>query len=164
MRFHARFDSNKLKAALERFPRQLESNIVLALKIHSRDVQNHARSHHRFTSRSGGAGLEGSVEARVDPTKLRAGVGFNTGSVRYGPFIHDGTGLHGKHRRAYKIRPKTKRALRFVKQTKFIFARVVTHPGVRPDKFIVQAAKTLQDNYRRLMEKSVNLAAKGAGF
>ena len=41
---------------------------------------------------------------------MRAEVGTN---IRYGPYVEYGTGLYGPKKKAYEIRPKTKKALAF---------------------------------------------------
>ena len=75
-------------------------------------------------------------------------VGHDQQMAPYAPFVHWGT-------RAHEIRPREKKALRwvgekgaitrnaqgrFVSGTKFVFARFVRHPGYEGDPWLVKAA------------------------
>ncbi len=60
---------------------------------------------------------------------------FTIGSdVYYAPFVNDGT-------RPHEIRPRRAQALRFVIGGRVVFAKVVHHPGTRPNPFLDRALR-----------------------
>ncbi|MFC8583455.1 HK97 gp10 family phage protein [Streptomyces sp. NPDC057217] len=87
------------------------------------------------------------VLAPVDTGRLRASIRLERRSVfglrqrwtvgsdvEYAPMVNDGT-------RPHKIRPRTKKALRFKVGGKVVFARVVSHPGTRARPFLDRALR-----------------------
>lgn len=86
------------------------------------------------------------VLAPVDTGRLRASIGPATYSrtwtlrpqatiaadVSYARYVHDGT-------RPHVIRPRNAQVLRFRVGTRWVFARVVHHPGTRPRPFLDRA-------------------------
>jgi HK97 gp10 family phage protein len=55
-------------------------------------------------------------------------------NVKYAPYVENGT-------RPHKIRPKTKKALKFKVGGRTVFATVVNHPGTRPRPFLSRAVR-----------------------
>ncbi|MFG2873289.1 HK97 gp10 family phage protein [Streptomyces sp. NPDC048338] len=87
------------------------------------------------------------VLAPVDTGRLRASIRMESrrtftlktvwtvgSDVYYAPYVNDGT-------RPHVIRPKTKQALRFKVGGRVVFARVVNHPGTRPQPFLDRALR-----------------------
>ena len=87
------------------------------------------------------------VLAPVDTGRLRASIRMESrrtftlktvwtvgSDVYYAPYVNDGT-------RPHVIRPKTKQALRFMVGGRVVFARVVNHPGTRPNPFLDRALR-----------------------
>lgn len=111
----------------------------LAIKESTSAVWEYATDHHRFTSRTGN--LERSVQMKMDD--MVGIVYLDEGQAPYGPAIHNGAA-------ARVIVPKERKALRWAKGGKFIFAKRVNWPGIRPDPFLYQA---LEDN-RQKVEKT----------
>jgi hypothetical protein len=66
------------------------------------------------------------------------------GAKPYALFVHDGTPPH-------EIRPRQVSALRFYSQRAggFVFAKVVHHPGTRPNRFLTDPARRIMAMYRR---------------
>lgn len=95
------------------------------------DIQTEARRVHRFKTRSGN--LERSIDVDINDNSKVAKVGFNKSIAKYGVFQHDGT------KGPYSIVPKTRKALRFVLNGKFAFAKKVEHPGLKANRFIHNA-------------------------
>nr|NSL49576.1 hypothetical protein [Dendrosporobacter quercicolus DSM 1736] len=106
--------------------------MVLALGKSAREVQTLARAKHRFRSRTGM--LEKSVDYQVDREAMSAAVYLDEGAATYAPWVHDGTDPHW-------ILPRAKKALRWTKGGKFVFAKKVWHPGTKPDKFLYEAGE-----------------------
>lgn len=87
------------------------------------------------------------VLAPVDTGRLRASIRLERRSVfglrqrwtvgsdvEYAPMVNDGT-------RPHKIRPRTKKALRFKVGGKVVFAKVASHPGTRARPFLDRALR-----------------------
>jgi hypothetical protein len=55
-------------------------------------------------------------------------------NVKYAPYVENGTPPH-------KIRPKTKKALKFKIGGRTVFAKVVNHPGTKPRPFLARAVR-----------------------
>ena len=66
----------------------------------------------------------------------------------YGFFVHFGTKPH-------VIKPKNKKALRWVGGDNFIFAKKVNHPGYKGDPFLYIAAKESFSRFNSLVDKFV---------
>lgn len=54
--------------------------------------------------------------------------------VSYAPYVNDGT-------RPHIIRPRTRQALKFTVGGRTVFAKVVHHPGTRPNPFLDRALR-----------------------
>ncbi len=66
----------------------------------------------------------------------------------HAPFVHWGTAPH-------LIRPKNKKALRWVSGNGFIFAKAVRHPGYKGDPWLIQALDYAKDNFERLAQQVI---------
>ena len=139
----------ELRAALRVAPAAVRRHLAASIEAVARDVVEHARASHRFKTRSGT--LERFTEAKVDRANLRAEVGFKASDVPYGAYVHDGTPPH-------KIRPKDRRALRWVAGGDFVFAKGVNHPGTAPDPFLYNAADRVDAD--AIFGKGVDAAIK----
>lgn len=72
------------------------------------------------------------------PIRKRGAPGSRIGTnVKYAVFVHDGTGIYGP--RGMRIKPKTKRYLKFIPKggNRFVYAKSVK--GMRPNPFLVDA-------------------------
>lgn len=115
---------------LKDYPERLESELRLAVKKGSRDLQREARQKHDFKTRTGA--LERSVQFVFDQKKIRSDLFLNTAVAKYAAAVHDGSKPH-------IIQPNQRKALRFVKNSNFIFAKMVRHPGYKGDPFLFDA-------------------------
>lgn len=100
-----------------------------ALSLSLRDVQERARGHHRFTTRTGLA--ERSIRT-ASARKGRTLSGTVYTVLDYGVYLHQGTNPH-------VIESRRKKALRWTDGGKFVFARRVKHPGTKKDPYIYEA-------------------------
>lgn len=155
MKFQVKVDSRPLLAALDKFPKLLLENVILALLTSSRNIQTLSRQEHEFTTRTGST--ERSVDFEIDRTMLQSRIGIDAGISPHGVGVHDGTPPH-------IIRPKTKKVLRWAKGKRFIFAKKVHHPGTKPDPFIVNAGRRLENQFKKNVDRAIVNAAKGAGL
>ena len=78
--------------------------------------------------------LRGSIRKRVDLVNLEAEVGLG---VEYAIFVELGT-------RPHIIRPIRAQALRFEVGGEIVFAKLVRHPGTRPQPFVRETAEAVE--------------------
>ncbi len=95
-------------------------------------------------------------------------------SVDYGLYVHEGTGLHGPKKAKYKIKPKSKKALRFkgkpgknatasfsVVATRTtvnagdVTVRSVMHPGIKPNPFMDRAWDKVADEANAVIAEEI---------
>lgn len=87
---------------------------------------------------------------KVVPTRNGAAVGANK---KYGPWVHEGTGIHGPKKKTYEIKPKNKKALKFrTKAGKIVFAKKVIHPGIKGNPFFKKAFKDVKPKAIKLVK------------
>lgn len=123
--FQADAVSRKLKAASGK----LQKELLEAMKISVRDVQEQARENHKFISRTGQA--EGSIHTRVNGSGSHVeGTVFT--ALPHAVYQHEGT-------RAHTILPKSKKVLRWTDGGQFVFAKRSQVSGIKKDPFIYNA-------------------------
>lgn len=110
----------------------------LAIKESTALVWEYATDHHRFVSRTGN--LERAVRSEV--SGMEGIIYLDEGQAPYGVPVHQGA-------RARVIVPKRRKALRWTDGGKFVFAKRVHWPGIKPDPFIYQA---LEDNEKEVTD------------
>lgn len=101
-----------------------------AVKESTLTVAEYAQDNHRFKSRTGQ--LERAVNTRM-LNDLAGEVFIDNGIAAYAGFVHNGSAPH-------RIVSNGKKALRWVKNGAFQFARSVNHPGYKGDPFLYTAA------------------------
>lgn len=69
-------------------------------------------------------------------------------------FIYQDRGTRGP----YVIRPRRRRWLRFIGRSGVVFAKRVTHPGLKAQKFSERAAARMQRQYQRIMQDEIDKA------
>nr|DAL57613.1 MAG TPA_asm: Minor capsid protein [Caudoviricetes sp.] len=123
--FQADAVSRKLKAASGK----LQKELLEAMKISVRDVQEQARENHKFISRTGQA--EGSIAVRVSGSGSHVeGTVFT--ALPHAVYQHEGT-------RAHTIVPRSKKVLRWSDGGQFVFAKRSQVSGIKKDPFIYNA-------------------------
>ncbi len=146
---------------MTRFPDQLRRHMSLALKKHSRDIQRRSRS--KLPTGRGNAAR--SITYDVDEQRLDAFLGIDTAFTPVADYIHDGTRQFGPHKtQGPPIRAKNKKVLCWVdkKTGKKRFAKMIKNPkGMRPNPFMVDAAKELDPQFHTRVDKATANAAKG---
>jgi hypothetical protein len=155
-------DAKKLLAAFAAAPDKTRQEMALAMKMAVRDVAESARRNHRFTSRGGQ--LERSIEGKLESSEpLIGSVSAGGDGAGYARAIHDGSGLWGPKRERYPIVPVHRKALRWVGGNRFMFAKKVMHPGVKPDPFLTNAVSTEIPNIQKLFGNAIEKALNGGG-
>ncbi|MHC1760528.1 MAG: hypothetical protein AB9917_13670 [Negativicutes bacterium] len=165
-------DAERLLAALEAAPENMRREMKLAMETGSRDVAARAKKEHRFVSHS--SKLEQSIENElVSEDPLIAEVRAGNSAAHYARYIHDGTGLYGPRGERYPITPRFGRAetsgsgpsprklLRWVgNDGRWHTAKLVMHPGVKPDQFLIRAAEAEQAHLEELLSQAIDRAIK----
>ena len=137
---------------LDSFSQNVQVELKEALDISLRDVQEYAREHHRFITRTGEA--EKSIETAASYGTYFKGVVGTTREITV--YLHTGTDRH-------IIVPRLKQSLRFVKGNKFKFARRVNHPGTKEDPFIYNALKHNRSDIISRFENAIINAVREMG-
>lgn len=172
MSIQVQLDSEAFGRALEKAPEFIADELETALLESCKIVQGRARAVHRFRSRSGE--LERSIMFETYREASEAEV--NT-TLDYAVYQHQGTGTWGPKGKPYDIFPKNKKMLRFTtsigtmqfRQNPYYrfhpggyrvggitMARGVTHPGVKPDPFLYNAADDSQAEVNSCFDRAVD--------
>lgn len=136
-----------LDEARDRFNDDAEEAVAISV----RDVQEYARMHHDWTTRTGKA--ERSIEAEVR-RKGSVVTGTVYTALDYGVYLHEGT-------KAHLIEPRRKKALRWTQGNQFRFARRVRHPGYAGDPYIYNALDAEESVIRSRFDLLAARFAKG---
>lgn len=96
----------------------------------------------------------GALEQSTYLRKIEGGweVGHDKQRAPHAVFVHWGT-------RAHIIKPKNRRALRWVNSGAFVFAGSVKHPGYKGDPWLVKAVEEANLNFERIANNSIRSAA-----
>ena len=119
-----------------------------AVKESTLTVAEYAQDNHRFKSRTGQ--LERAVNTRM-LNDLSGEVFIDNGIAAYAGFVHNGSAPH-------RIVLNGKKALRWVKNGAFQFARVVNHPGYKGDPFLYTAADDKKREVLNTFDRYAELA------
>lgn len=121
-----------LRAQHQKFLRDHDAMVMTALLEAGRHAKEHVKARGDFERRSANS-LKDSTKSHIIPLasgkKLRL-----QWPKKHASWIEDGTG-RWSGRGPYKIRPRRAKALRFKVGGRIVFARSVTHPGIKPRKF-----------------------------
>jgi hypothetical protein len=126
---------------LGKFGPQLARRVVLDMSQIAFDSMQEGAARH---SKKGN--LLASVFNR--PTQAGREVGHDLQRAPHAPFVVFGT-------RPHIIRPKEKKALRWVSGNGFVFARVVNHPGYRGDNYLETAATDAIKAFPGIVDRAI---------
>lgn len=88
MELRVKIDDDNLKRALLAAPEAVSKTLRVELKKQLQEVQQYAKVHHRFTSRT--YFLEKSIQQDVDQSGLFGIVKLVLGIAPYGTYVHEG--------------------------------------------------------------------------
>ena len=123
------FRADDLQRKLRGAPKSLKKQVREAMAISMRDVQERARSDHKFISRTGQA------EESIHQTVMGNGeyvVGTVYTALPHAVFQHEGTPAHA-------ILPRYKKVLRWSDGGHFVFAKRSQVRGIKGDPYIYRA-------------------------
>lgn len=127
----------------------LTKHLRLAVLEAAEEVQDEAKQTHRFKTKSGK--LEDSVKVRSERDGLVGVVYLDESEAPYARPVYFGTKPH-------IIAPKVRKALRWPSGNEFVFARMVRHPGTRPDPFLREALRTKKPAIDAIFVRRTELA------
>jgi hypothetical protein len=120
-----------------------------AVKASTIAVAEEAKDHHSYHTKTGF--LEKSVSTNFRQSGLTGVIFLDASIAPYGPIVHEGSAPH-------VISPKTKRALRWPSGGRFIFAKIVYHPGYKGDAFLYRALASKDNEIDAIFDRYVDLA------
>lgn len=145
-------DAAALYTAFSKAPERVREHLRTGLVRSARDVADHAKAHHGFTSRTG------AVERSIAPGFMEPMTATVSVGSQVGAFIHSGT-------RPHYILPRNKKLLRWVNpQGRFTSSKGVFHPGTKPDPFLHAALEDQEGAIVTRMQGAVASALKEAGL
>lgn len=137
-----KLDTTAFRASMTAGAKRLSALVVESLRRTSAQTAGWARVNTLFRSRTGRlrAGISSRLTSR---TSARV-----TSSAKHSHYVEDGT-------RPHVIRPRRKKALRFVQNGVVRFAKQVNHPGTKPRPFMKQARDRAEPLFDRLCREAV---------
>ena len=132
-------------ADLKDFPRGVQRDVINRMSQIAYDSAQKGAGRH---TKAGGTGaLFQSVFNRKDAETIRT-VGHDTRRAPHAFYVIQGTKPHD-------IRPKEKKALRWVSNSKFVFSKFVRHPGYAGDAYMDRAAEDALRQFSQLVSDSI---------
>jgi hypothetical protein len=132
-----KIDADRFLAALKATPQVVSREIRQEMRQALKDVQQDARTHHKFHTGHGKA--EKSIMTETDPTGLQGRVYIDAGIAPHAVYQHEGTGLYGEKHKAFPVKAKNKKALHWVSEGDSHFSKSVSIKGIHPDPFLHNA-------------------------
>lgn len=166
-----------LLTAFEKAPKLVNKRLAIAARTCAQGIQDHARTHHRFISVSNAAenSIETDEQKGINGAVAYARVFINP-NIKHAIYQHEGTGKYGPKGQPYDIFPVNKKMLRFVTspgtafqraapyqrfhKDGFTFAKGVTHPGVKGDPFLYNAADAKHSWCLSVFNEQIRLVLK----
>jgi hypothetical protein len=184
-------DAGSLMNAFRKAPLSVSKTLRLELNKAMAEVARHAQKNHRFNSKTSAAAK--SIKHEVTGDGLEGRAYIDKGVAMHAVYQHEGTGLFGAMRRAYRVYPKDKGALSFVMGGKhylvpkhpriaggtknpyfrklekegianIIWKGYVTIRGIHPDRFLDRAFEAQKPYLLARMRGAVAGALKVAGL
>lgn len=117
----------KVSERLRMLPKEVSERLIIFL----REIADYAYRRMLELTPVKTGGLRNSIRKDVDESRLQAQIGA---AARHAPYVEFGT-------RPHSIEPVRARALRFTVGGEIVFARLVRHPGTKPQLFVRRAAE-----------------------
>lgn len=137
--------ASALRVTLPQIPREIERLTILRMSQIAFDSTQKGAGRHSKTG-----ALFQSVYNRAIPGGRE--VGHDPQRAPHALFVNFGTKPH-------IIRPKDKKALRWVMGNRFIFAKFVRHPGYKGDAYILDAAADAMAQFKQIVDQATKDAA-----
>lgn len=131
---------SEAQGTIRNFPRSLEQKAILGLsQVAYESAYKGAASHSKT-----GVLLQSLFNR---PTPLGREVGHDTDRAPQALWVNAGTKPHD-------IKPKNKKSLRWVSGNRFIFSKLVRHPGYRGDAYIARAATDALRQFSAIIDRA----------
>lgn len=136
---------SEVRGQLPQIPQNIQKRVIFNLSQVAYDFAEQGARRHAKTGP-----LMLSLFNRAIPGGRE--VGHDLNRAPHALFINAGTKPH-------IIRPKDKKALRWVVGNRFVFAKEVKHPGYRGDGYIVQSATEALRQFAAIVDKATKDSA-----
>jgi hypothetical protein len=130
---------------IRQLPQAIERRVILDMGQIAYDSMQRGAGRHRQT----GALFQSVYNRQLGPAKRQ--IGHDTNRAPHAAFVIHGTKPH-------VIRPKDKKALRWVVGNRFVFARFVKHPGYRGDDYLERAADDAVRQFSAIVDRATKEA------
>lgn len=138
---------SEFRGQLPQIPENIQKRVILDLSQVAYDfAERGARRHARSTD---SALMQSLFNQQIPNGRM---VGHDLKRAPQALFVNAGTVPH-------IIRPKDKKALRWVVGNRFIFAKEVKHPGYRGDGYIIQSATEALRQFAAIVDKATKDSA-----
>jgi hypothetical protein len=158
MELRVKVDTEKLTAALLKYPEIVRPLLRKRMGIEMERVATFAQVNHRFTPRSGN--LARAIVSSVSSAGLQGSVHLDGGLAPYAEFIHEGTGRYGPKKQDFFVAPVRKKALHWGRH----FSKGHYVKGWRPDRFLYRAFSKLKMLMRQKFTDTYKEALQRAGL
>ena len=133
----------EFKNFIDEVPTTLRKKVLLRMSQVAYDYAKEGANRHFVTGALRQSLRNESAKTALDPNRRR--VYHDANRAPHAVFVNFGT-------RPHIIKPKTKKALRWVGPNGFIFAKEVKHPGYRGDAYMVRAATQAIKSMRKIVD------------
>jgi hypothetical protein len=130
---------------IRQLPQALARRVILDMSQIAYDSMQLGAGRHTQT----GALFQSIYNRSLSATSRQ--VGHDTQRAPHAQFVIHGT-------RAHVIRPKDKKALRWVVGNRFVFAKFVNHPGYRGDDYLERAADDAVRQFTAIVDRATKEA------
>jgi hypothetical protein len=160
-------DSSKVSTDIKIKQDNVDKYIVTCLRESCKLIKNYAKTHHRFSSRTGKLerAIKYMVIARLKQGKVYVDESMTRvdpkyGNYSYAKFEMSGTGIHPGGNGEYSIYPRYKKALKFFDGR--IVNHVNHHPGSRADKFLDRAVRNTKLEVKYIFNEGLHQLISGS--
>ena len=158
-------DTRGFQKHMEALPVEISRAVHIALKESAQVVIDGARKNFNthFEGHTGNA--EKSIQ--VDPSKTTdtsITVGLNKEVAEYSVYLHEGTGIYGKKKKSYFVKPVNGKALHWVGGKADFFSKGHEIQGIEGHKYLEDAAQEKEQEVVKLVLKHIEEAIRKAGL
>jgi hypothetical protein len=135
---------SEVRGTLPKIPPELERRVIFDMSQIAFDtIEQGAQRHHKT----------GKLRLSLFNRKVEGGreVGHDLRVAPQALWINAGT-------RPHDIRPKNKKALRWVVGNRFVFARFVRHPGYVGDGYVIRSATDALRQFSAIVDRAMKAA------
>lgn len=157
-------DTRAFQKEMDRIPVEIARAIRIGLKEGAQVLINGARVN--FNAHFEGHSGKGEASIQVDPaqtTDTSITVGLNKEIAEYSVYLHEGTGIYGKKKKSFFVKPVNAKALHWVGGKADFFSKGHEIQGIEGHKFLEDAAEEKREEMVKSVLKQIEEAIRKAG-